>query len=501
MLGALGKTVGSRARLADVVPIGGRAVGGAAARNSSADDGDSGYSRGSSRGSSDPQVDSDDDDALDHEHDESTEEGSEQEEFRSETHRFVCQLVKSDGFNRLTVGVIVFNTVSIGAETFRALKMTGSFAVIFGALDLTFVTYYTMELALKIYSYPRSFWVSKYNQFDVFVLATSYVQLAQDIFGATLLPLGNVTFLRVLRALRALRALRGISFIRSLQVLVAALRTTVSEVLNLVLLLALLMYIFGIMGYYFFGSAEYAEKGHSTADWDSLSAGCMSLFVFVTADGWTDLQWKLDEDGYTGSKLFTVGFLLVGHFIFINIFIGAETRRFCCAIFLLVQTITCRDTTKHNGGVSAGVVIRNIEQAAQEEASWQQQKRASSYLAKKRAAIAEQDRKLSQKMQQESSSSASSSGGSGDADVGSSEVRGGAGGGGAAGGERAAGRRGGGWSDGKDDGGPRSTPGQATDEKGKKTRPFRQFILKMINLPRQARYEHSENSKKRRVFL
>jgi hypothetical protein len=328
MLGALAKTVGSRARLADVVPIGGRAVGGAAARNSSADDGDSGYSRGSSRGSSDPRVDSDDDDALDHEHDESTEEGSEQEEFRSETHRFVCQLVKSDGFNRLTVGVIVFNTVSIGAETFRALKMTGSFAVIFGALDLTFVTYYTMELALKIYSYPRSFWVSKYNQFDVFVLATSYVQLAQDIFGATLLPLGNVTFLRVLRALRALRALRGISFIRSLQVLVAALRTTVSEVLNLVLLLALLMYIFGIMGYYFFGSAEYAEKGHSTADWDSLSAGCMSLFVFVTADGWTDLQWKLDEDGYTGSKLFTVGFLLVGHFIFINIFIGAETQRF-----------------------------------------------------------------------------------------------------------------------------------------------------------------------------
>ena len=106
-----------------------------------------------------------------------------------------------------------------------------------------------------------------------------------------MLPIGSVTFLRVLRALRALRALRGISFIRSLQVLVAALRTTVSEVLNLVLLLALLMYIFGIMGYYFFGSAEYAlGTGRSTEDWDSLSSGCMSLFVFVTADGWTDIQ-------------------------------------------------------------------------------------------------------------------------------------------------------------------------------------------------------------------
>ena len=294
---------------------------------------------------------------------------SEQERYRSETHQFVCQLVQSAGLNRLTVGVIVLNTVSIGAETFRALKMAGSFAVIFGALDLVFVSYYTMELTLKIYSYPRSFWVSRYNQFDVFVLATSYVQLAQDIFGAALLPIGNVTFLRVLRALRALRALRGISFIRSLQVLVAALRTTVSEVLNLVLLLALLMYIFGIMGYYFFGSAEYAGKGLSTSDWESLGAACMSLFVFVTADGWSDLQAKLDEDGYTGSKLFTVLFLLVGHFIFINIFIG--------------------------------VVIRNIEQAAHEEASWQAEQRASSYLAKKRAAIAEQDSNLSRKMQQD----------------------------------------------------------------------------------------------------
>ena len=141
-----------------------------------------------------------------------------------------------------------------------------------------------------------------------------------------------------------------------------------SEVLNLVLLLALLMYIFAIMGYYFFGSLEYARTGISTGDWDSLGSGCMSLFVYVTADGWSDLQEKLDEDGYVGSKIFTVAFLLVGHFIFINIFIG--------------------------------VVIRNIEQAAQDEAAWQKERRATSYLAKKRAAIAEQERFLTFALEQ-----------------------------------------------------------------------------------------------------
>jgi hypothetical protein len=33
-----------------------------------------------------------------------------------------------------------------------------------GGLDLVFVTYYSAELALKIFAYPRDFWLSRYNQ-------------------------------------------------------------------------------------------------------------------------------------------------------------------------------------------------------------------------------------------------------------------------------------------------------------------------------------------------
>eukprot|EP01049_Picozoa_sp_SAG25_P005094 SAG25_NODE_338_length_9538_cov_22.622630_6_plen_108_part_00 len=67
--------------------------------------------------------------------------------------------------------------------------------------------YYSAELALKIYAYPCSFWLSRYNQFDVFILLISYLQYVGGL-GA------GVTFLRVLRALRALRALRGVAFVR-----------------------------------------------------------------------------------------------------------------------------------------------------------------------------------------------------------------------------------------------------------------------------------------------
>eukprot|EP01048_Picozoa_sp_COSAG05_P003467 COSAG05_NODE_160_length_15590_cov_14.460848_2_plen_227_part_00 len=215
-------------------------------------------------------------------------------------------------FNRLTITIISLNAISIAVETFPTVRFVHSF--FFGGLDLVFVTYYSVELALKLYAYPCEFWLSRYNQFDAFVLLSSYLQHLG--VGAS-----KIGFLRMLRALRALLALRGISFVRSLQVLVAALRTTVAEVVNLLVLLLLLVYIFGIMGFYFF-AYEQQHPGQSAKHWDSLGAGAMSLFVFVTADGWTDIQDALDEDGRSGSRIFTISFMVIGHFIFINLFIG-----------------------------------------------------------------------------------------------------------------------------------------------------------------------------------
>ena len=39
-------------------------------------------------------------------------------------------------------------------------------------------------------------------------------------------------------------------------------------------------------------------------------------------DGWTDLQAELDKLGMTGSRIYTIIFIFLGHFIFTNVFIG-----------------------------------------------------------------------------------------------------------------------------------------------------------------------------------
>lgn len=89
----------------------------------------------------------------------------------------------------------------------------------------------------------------------------------------------NLLYLYVHVALRTLRTLRSISIIRGLQVLVTALiQTFKSSVFYLLLLLLVLMFLFAIMGHYFFGYDEDGDK----KNWGTFGQSMLSLFTFVT---------------------------------------------------------------------------------------------------------------------------------------------------------------------------------------------------------------------------
>ena len=44
--------------------------------------------------------------------------------------------------------------------------------------------------------------------------------------------------------------------------------------------------------------------------------------LLLQVESWTDIQAKLDGINWIGSKIFTVSFIFIGHFIFTNVFIG-----------------------------------------------------------------------------------------------------------------------------------------------------------------------------------
>ncbi|XP_020600933.1 cation channel sperm-associated protein 3-like [Orbicella faveolata] len=222
------------------------------------------------------------------------------------------------------MGVIVLNSLAIGFETVEEWKT--AYTNEFKALDEFFLAIYTMEFLMKLYAEPKGYWKSSYNRFDFSILALSYVQVIMDE-----LNVGDkiLTPLRLLRGLSlpptsfffpivAARTLRTISFIEGLQVLVTALIDTIrNSVLNVVILLTMLMAFFAVVGYYIFG---YEEDTGDKENWGTLSTAMLTLFTFVTVDGWTEIQKDLDKRPY--SQWFTVIFIFLGHFIFTNLFIG-----------------------------------------------------------------------------------------------------------------------------------------------------------------------------------
>ncbi|MGH0172105.1 UNVERIFIED_CONTAM: hypothetical protein FKN15_062102 [Acipenser sinensis] len=84
--------------------------------------------------------------------------------------------------------------------------------------------------------------------------------------------------LRMIRAVRTLRMLKTVSFIRGLQALTEALFKTLKSVVYVLVLLFLLMFVFAIMGYYFFGDPETGDPDN----WGDLGSALFTLFSLVT---------------------------------------------------------------------------------------------------------------------------------------------------------------------------------------------------------------------------
>ncbi|XP_041503836.1 cation channel sperm-associated protein 3-like, partial [Microtus oregoni] len=100
--------------------------------------------------------------------------------------------------------------------------------------------------------------------------------------------------------------------------LITAVGQTVYTVASVLTLLFVLMYIFAILGFCLFGLVERGDLNN----WGNLASAFFTLFSLATVDGWTNLQEQLDQRKFTVSRAFTILFILLASFIFLNMFVG-----------------------------------------------------------------------------------------------------------------------------------------------------------------------------------
>ena len=210
----------------------------------------------------------------------------------------VKQFVEKNSVQNFIIALIIFNSITIGLETSRIIM--NSFGNVLLLLDKIILAIFVIEILLKFYAYGFSFFKSGWNIFDFSIVAIA------------LLPASGA--LAVLRSLRIFRSLRLIKNLPKLRFIVEALLHSLPSLGWIFVLLALVFYVFAVIGTKLFGAA-YPEW------FGNLGASMFSLFQIMTLEGWAEISREVMEK-YPLANIYFILFILLASYTTLNIFIA-----------------------------------------------------------------------------------------------------------------------------------------------------------------------------------
>jgi voltage-gated sodium channel len=228
------------------------------------------------------------------------------------------EFVENDLFQKFIIGLIIFNSITIGMETFSFIM--SKFGEKLLLIDKIILTIFIIEISLKLYVYGFSFFKSGWNIFDFSIVAIA------------LLPASGS--LAVLRSLRIFRSLRLIKNLPRLRFIVESLLLSLPSIGWIFILLTLVFYVFSVIGTKLFGT--------SFPEWfGSLWASMFSLFQIMTLEGWAEIARTVNQK-YPFSYFYFISFILIASYTTLNIFIAIVVN----TMSEIQQKITSQETTK-----------------------------------------------------------------------------------------------------------------------------------------------------------
>ncbi|XP_075827054.1 cation channel sperm-associated protein 3 [Microtus pennsylvanicus] len=225
--------------------------------------------------------------------------------------KFFRKVLKSSFFQVLMISAITTNAAFMVLETDYNIRYR--MFQLFEISEILFVSIYTCEFLMKVYVDPIKYWSNGYNLLDVVIIFIILIPYTLRKIKGRLYENLNIA-----DGIQSLRILKLISYSRGIRTLITAVGQTVYTVASVLTLLFVLMYIFAILGFCLFGVVERGDLNN----WGNLASAFFTLFSLATVDGWTNLQEQLDQRKFTISRAFTILFILLASFIFLNMFVG-----------------------------------------------------------------------------------------------------------------------------------------------------------------------------------
>ena len=210
----------------------------------------------------------------------------------------IKQFIESKSVQNFIIGLIVLNSITIGFET--SDKVMSSMGDTLLLIDKIILAIFVLEITLKLYAYGFSFFKSGWNIFDFSIVAIA------------LLPASGT--LAVLRSLRIFRSLRLLKNLPKLRFIVEALLHSLPSLGWIFVLLALVFYVFAVIGTKLFGAA-YPEW------FGNLGASMFTLFQIMTLEGWVEISRAVMKD-FPLANIYFIIFILLASYTTLNIFIA-----------------------------------------------------------------------------------------------------------------------------------------------------------------------------------
>jgi len=268
-------------------------------------------------------------------------------------------------FDQLILVAIFASSLTMAIERPSIEKGTTE-RVTLDALNYTFAAIFFIEFAIKVVAWslftgPNAYIKDAWNRLDGFLVGVSFVDIIFKIVGAD--AGGVLRILRIVRLLRTLRPLRLISRAPKLKLVVRTLVASLETIVNTVAISGIVFLIFAILGIQLFAgkfsfcadpatgeridsnvelaacrSMHNGTVAFHTFNYDNIGNAFLTLFYVASFDGWVEqmlnsvdavgVGMNMQRDANPGMALFYVGFLLLGNFFVLNMFIGVIVDSF-----------------------------------------------------------------------------------------------------------------------------------------------------------------------------
>jgi len=258
------------------------------------------------------------------------------------------QGIETPTFDNFIVSLITMNIVVISAEAWQQppFPTLADSDALFEAqhtlwnqslenINVGFTVVFWVEAAIKLMGLgPTQYFSSKMNTFDFVSVCTSLLGLGGDLLlsGGHSVLVSNIV--AVIRAARVVRVFRLASRVRGIRRLLETLLYALPSLFNIIMLLALVLFIYTVLGMSFFGHLPFNQGPYQLynehANFRYFHTGFFTLFRMSTGESWNGIMHDCMVE-IPAAWIFYVTYMVFGSYLMFNLVIAILLEEFSSA--------------------------------------------------------------------------------------------------------------------------------------------------------------------------